>query len=68
MREREKEKREREKEVERGTDRQRDGQTDRQRQREYITRLELSHISTHKTKAFPGAGAEQRRKGTIVKE
>ena len=31
-----------------------------------ITRLELSHVSTDKTKAFPGAGAQRRRLGTLV--
>ena len=45
--------------------------TERESERErelYITRPKLYYVTTHKTKAFPGAGAEQRCMGTIVEK
>ena len=61
MREWERERRERE--------REREKERERERERElYITRLKLYYVTTHKTKAFPGAGAEQRCMGTIVEK
>ena len=54
----------------------REREKERKREREsgergremYITRLHLSHVLTHKIKALPGARAEQKRMGTIVKK
>ena len=59
----------REREIKREIKREREKERERERVREmlYITRLELSHVLTHKIKALTCAGAEQKRLGTIVK-
>ena len=46
---------------------ERESESEREREL-YITRPKLYYVKTHKTKAFPGAGAEQRCMGTIVEK